>query len=63
MAELPDDFVRDYLSLIESFRKANPRCKVWVCRMIRYLTAILVLNPVQETGTGWSKRLSKKSPG
>ena len=28
-----DDFVRDYLSLIESFRKANPRCKVWVCRM------------------------------
>ncbi len=28
-----DEFVTDYLSLIEDFRKANPDCRVWVCRM------------------------------
>lgn len=28
-----DYFVSDYLSLIESFRKANPDCKIWICRM------------------------------
>lgn len=28
-----DEFVRDYLALIESFRKANPSCRVWICRM------------------------------
>ena len=28
-----DDFVKDYLSLIASFREANPSCRVWICRM------------------------------
>ena len=28
-----DDFVGDYLALIEDFRRANPRCRVWICRM------------------------------
>lgn len=28
-----DDFVKDYLSLIESFRQANPMCEIWICRM------------------------------
>ena len=28
-----DNFVSDYLSLIESFRKVNPECKIWICRM------------------------------
>lgn len=28
-----DVFVADYLDLIEDFRKVNPECKVWVCRM------------------------------
>ena len=28
-----DQFVGDYLSLIESFREANPDCRVWICRM------------------------------
>lgn len=28
-----DEFVADYLDLIEDFRKVNPECKVWVCRM------------------------------
>lgn len=42
-----DDFVRDYLSLIESFRKANPRCKVWVCRM----TPISHRHPRFKSGT------------
>lgn len=28
-----DYFVGDYLALIESFRKANPDCQIWICRM------------------------------
>lgn len=28
-----DEFVADYLALIDSFRKANPACKIWICRM------------------------------
>lgn len=28
-----DDFIPDYLALIDSFRVANPRCKIWICRM------------------------------
>lgn len=28
-----DEFVTDYLALIEDFRKANPKCKIWICRM------------------------------
>lgn len=31
--EYAEDFVVDYLSLIEDFRKANPGCKVYICRM------------------------------
>lgn len=28
-----DEFVRDYLQLIDTFRVANPDCRVWICRM------------------------------
>lgn len=28
-----DDFVRDYLQLIDTFRTVNPGCQVWICRM------------------------------
>lgn len=28
-----DDFIKDYLTLIQDFRTANPECKVFVCRM------------------------------
>ena len=28
-----DDFVRDYINLIASFRKVNPECKIWICRL------------------------------
>lgn len=28
-----EDFIRDYLDLIASFREANPACRVWICRM------------------------------
>ena len=28
-----DDFIRDYLTLIQDFRTVNPDCKVFVCRM------------------------------
>ena len=31
--EFGDEFVTDYLSLIDDFRKANPSCKVYICRM------------------------------
>ena len=31
--EFGDEFVDDYLSLIDDFRKANPDCKVYICRM------------------------------
>lgn len=28
-----DEFVRDYLHLIDTFRVANPDCRIWICRM------------------------------
>ena len=28
-----DEFIPDYLALIDSFRMVNPKCKVWLCRM------------------------------
>lgn len=28
-----DDFEKDYYALIDSVYKANPECKVWICRM------------------------------
>ena len=31
--EFGDEFVTDYLALIDDFRKANPDCKVYICRM------------------------------
>lgn len=31
--EYQQDFVRDYLRLIQSFQKANPACEIWICRM------------------------------
>ena len=28
-----DEFISDYLALIDSFRSVNPRCQIWICRM------------------------------
>lgn len=42
-----DDFVSDYLSLIESFRQANPKCQIWICRM----TPISHRHPRFKSGT------------
>lgn len=28
-----DEFVPDYLALIDSFRMVNPKCRIWICRM------------------------------
>lgn len=42
-----DNFVADYLSLIESFRKVNPACKIWICRM----TPISHRHPRFKSGT------------
>lgn len=42
-----DNFVSDYLSLIESFRKVNPACKIWICRM----TPISHRHPRFKSGT------------
>lgn len=33
LPEYGDEFVSDYMALIESFRKANPSCRVLICRM------------------------------
>lgn len=42
-----DEFVSDYLSLIESFRQANPDCRIWICR----LTPIFNSHPRFKSGT------------
>ncbi len=28
-----DDFIPDYMALIDSFRRVNPACQIWICRM------------------------------
>ena len=28
-----DEFVSDYLALIDTFRQVNPKCQIWLCRM------------------------------
>ncbi|MEG2150001.1 MAG: GDSL-type esterase/lipase family protein [Bacteroidaceae bacterium] len=51
-----DDFVKDYLSLIDSFRKANPLCKVFICRM----TPITDRHPRFRSGTrDWHEQIQK----
>ena len=42
-----DEFVRDYLALIDSCRKANPHCRILICR----LTPISHRHPRFESGT------------
>lgn len=42
-----DDFVGDYLTLIDSFRTANPKCKIWICS----LTPISHRHPRFKSGT------------
>lgn len=42
-----DDFMPDYLALIDSFRVARPGCKIWICR----LTPIFHWHPRFKSGT------------
>ena len=42
-----DDFIPDYIKLIESFRSVNPDCKIWICR----LTPISHRHPRFKSGT------------
>ena len=28
-----EDFEKDYYALIDSVKKANPKCKIWICKM------------------------------
>lgn len=42
-----DSFVKDYLDLVGSFRKANPDCRIWICRM----TPISHRHPRFKSGT------------
>lgn len=42
-----DDFIPDYLALIDSFRVARPGCKIWICR----LTPIFNWHPRFKSGT------------
>lgn len=52
-----DDFVQDYLSLIESFRQANPNCHIWICRM----TPIMHWHPRFKSGTrDWYALIQEK---
>lgn len=52
-----DDFIRDYTELIQSFRKVNPKCKIWVCRM----TPIFDRHPRFRSGTrDWYRQIQEK---
>lgn len=51
-----EDFTKDYICLIESFRKANPKCKIWICRM----TPITHQHPRFKSGTrDWYWQIQK----
>lgn len=51
---LRDDFVADYEALIDSFRQANPRCRIWICR----LTPIFDRHPRFRSGTrDWHRKI------
>lgn len=60
-----DDFTKDYLTLIDAFRQANPKCEIWICRLTRSPTAIRASNRAHATGTGrYNKtlKISQYSP-
>lgn len=42
-----DEFINDYRALIDSFRRVNPTCKIWICR----LSPITHLHPRFRSGT------------
>ena len=42
-----DDFIPDYIKLIEAFRDVNPECKIWICK----LTPIAHRHPRFKSGT------------
>ncbi len=51
-----DEFVRDYMELIASFRKVNPNCKIWICR----LSPITDRHPRFRSGTrDWYGQIQK----
>ncbi len=51
-----DEFVRDYMELITSFRKVNPNCKIWICR----LSPITDRHPRFRSGTrDWYGQIQK----
>lgn len=52
-----DDFVKDYLSLIRSFRESNPKVRIWICR----LTPIFSGHPRFISGTrDWYWQIQEK---
>lgn len=51
-----DDFIPDYLSLIDSFRRVNPECRIWVCR----LSPIAHRHPRFKSGTrDWYEQIQR----
>ncbi len=51
------EFVRDYLHLIDSFRQANPKSRIWICR----LTPISHRHPRFRSGTrDWYWQIQEK---
>lgn len=51
-----DDFIPDYLALIDSFRMVNPQCKIYICRM----TPIAHRHPRFKSGTrDWFEQIQQ----
>ena len=52
-----EDFEKDYYALIDSVMKANPKCKVWICRM----SPITDKHPRFRSGTrDWYKQIQQR---
>ena len=54
--EYSEEFNADYIRLIDSFRQANPKAKIWICLM----TPIFERHPRFESGTrDWHAQIQK----
>ena len=54
--EYSEEFNADYIRLIDSFRQANPKAKIWICLM----TPIFERHPRFESGTrNWHAQIQK----
>lgn len=55
--DFKEDFITDYRALIDSFRCANPKAKIWICKM----TPIFHWHPRFQSGTrDWHGQIQKR---